>query len=263
MQRRPASLVLTSLLLLSLLGSAGVVSAQSSQAPDSVSIDLATQASATQASSTPPLPTCAHVYVDIKTRFHALSDWRKTLVDTRLRVGSTYKPQDLVPVSQANIAGGGQVRALIIDDLKAMAAAARKAGKGIAVRSAYRSYSSQQSVFQGWVNSSGYSQALKFSARPGHSEHQLGTTIDFRSASSQAAPWDYNDWATSKPGAWMQANAWKYGFVMSYPKGKFAKVCYGYEPWHYRYVGRKLAGQIHDSGLTPREYLWRHYESQP
>ena len=66
-----------------------------------------------------------------------------------------------------------------------MAKAARKAGKGIAVRSAYRSYSSQQSVFQGWVNSSGYQQALKFSARPGHSEHQLGTTIDFRSASSQ------------------------------------------------------------------------------
>ena len=133
------------------------------------------------------------------------------------------------------------MRAIIIADLKAMAKAARKAGRAIAVRSAYRSYTSQKSVFAGWKARSGYKQALKYSARPGHSEHQLGTTIDFRSASSQAAPWDYNDWATSKPGAWMKANAWKYGFVMSYPKGKLSKTCYGYEPWHYRYVGRALA----------------------
>ena len=254
MLRRPALLLVLSLLLLVMtLGSSGVVAI----GPDPGF--SATAVSGTAA--TPALPTCT--YTDIKTRFRSLSDWRRTLVDTRLRVGSAYKPKDLVSVSQANIAGGGKVRHIIIDDLKAMAKAARQAGKGIAVRSAYRSYSSQQSVFQGWVNSSGYQQALRFSARPGHSEHQLGTTIDFRSASSQAAPWDYNDWATSKPGAWMKSNAWKYGFVMSYPKGKFNKVCYGYEPWHYRYVGRKLAKQIHDSGLTPREYLWRHFESQP
>ena len=183
-------------------------------------------------------------------------------MDTRLRVGSKYKPTDLVSVSNANIGGSGKVRQVIIDDLRAMARAARNAGKGVAVRSAFRSYSEQQAVFNGWVAKSGYQQALKYSARPGHSEHQLGTTIDFRSASSQAAPWDYNDWATSGPGRWMKNNAWKYGFVMSYPKGKFSTVCYGYEPWHYRYVGRALAERIHDSGLTPREYLWRHYESQ-
>ncbi len=257
MQRRIASLVLASLLVLS-LGLGQAVVAQARPAPAIANAGLSVRAA-----STPPLPTCANVYKDIKTRFTGLGKWRRTLVDTRLRVGSSYKPTDLVSVSQANIGGSGKVRRIIIDDLQAMAKAARKAGKGIAVRSAYRSYASQQSVFQGWVNSSGYKQALKFSARPGHSEHQLGTTIDFRSASSQAAPWDYNDWATSKPGAWMKANAWKYGFVMSYPKGKFNKVCYGYEPWHYRYVGRKLAKEIHDSGLTPREYLWRHFESQP
>jgi D-alanyl-D-alanine carboxypeptidase len=257
-QRRTASLVLTSFLVLSLVGSTGSVSAQSSPRLAAADTELAAQTA-----STPPLPKCANVYLDVKTRFRDLSDWRKTLVDTRQRVGSSYKPKDLVAVSQANIGGSGKVRRVIIDDLTAMASAARKAGKGIAVRSAYRSYSAQQAVFNAWKQSSGLQQALKYSARPGHSEHQLGTTIDFRSASSQKAPWDYSDWATSKPGAWMQQNAWKYGFVMSYPKGKFAKVCYAYEPWHYRYVGRKLAAKIHDSGLTPREYLWRHYESQP
>jgi len=254
-QRRPAFLMLISLVLVALIGSSGAVSAHPNRAPDLAGITLAASITAT-----PSLPACR--YLDTKTRFRALSSWRKTLLDTRLRVGSKYRPKDLVSVGQANIGGSGLVRRIIIDDLQAMAKAARKAGRGIAVRSAYRSYSAQQGVFASWVSQSGYRQALKFSARPGHSEHQLGTTIDFRSASSQAAPWDYNDWATSRPGAWMKANAWKYGFVMSYPRGKTGKTCYGYEPWHYRYVGRALAKQIHDSGLTTREYLWRHFETR-
>ena len=57
----------------------------------------------------------------------------------------------------------------------------------------------------------------------------------------------------------MEANAWRFGFVMSYPAGKLALTCYGYEPWHYRYVGRDLAAAIHASGRTPRRYLWETY----
>ncbi len=122
-------------------------------------------------------------------------------MDTNLRLGSGYRPPDLVSVSNAGIEGGGLVRQVVIDDLRAMATAARRAGAGIAVRSAFRSYSQQISVFNGWVARSGYQQALLFSARPGHSEHQLGTTIDFRSASSATPPWDYSDWATTEPRA--------------------------------------------------------------
>ena len=193
----------------------------------------------------------------------SLDRWRQTSLDTRLRVGRKYVPTDLVPVGRADIPGSGKVRRLAIDDLELMASAARAKGKAIAVRSAYRSYQDQEATFAHWVRVSGRTEALKVSARPGHSEHQLGTTIDFRSASSTKAPWDYTDWATTGPGAWMKANAWRYGFVMSYPKGKSATTCYAYEPWHYRYVGRTLAERIHDSGLTIREYLWRHYESVP
>jgi D-alanyl-D-alanine carboxypeptidase len=54
----------------------------------------------------------------------------------------------------------------------------------------------------------------------------------------------------------MAANAWRYGFVMSYPRNAFATVCYDYEPWHYRYVGREAAWRIWISGLTVREWLW-------
>jgi D-alanyl-D-alanine carboxypeptidase len=55
----------------------------------------------------------------------------------------------------------------------------------------------------------------------------------------------------------MKANAWKYGFVMSYPSGRKAQVCYGYEPWHYRYYGRAIAAAMHASSLTQRYWLWR------
>ena len=101
----------------------------------------------------------------------------------------------------------------------------------------------------------GYAYALKESARAGHSEHQLGTSLDFRSYGGPA-PWDVTDWATTKAGKWMKANAWKYGFIMSYPKGKTSVTCYMYEPWHYRYVGRDRAIWVRDSGKTLREFIW-------
>lgn len=208
-----------------------------------------------------PLPACR--YADVKTRYRTTADWQHSLVDTERKESRGYVPRDLVSVARADIGGSGRVRAILIDDLKAMAAAASQAGAGIAVRSAYRSYANQAATFQAWVNRDGYQAALRASARPGHSEHQLGTTIDFRSANSTRAPWDYPDWATTAAGAWMQENAWKYGFVMSYPKGKFQTVCYEYEPWHYRYYGRALAEQIHDSHQTTRRYLWKHFETAP
>ena len=201
---------------------------------------------------------------DVPAKFLSKADWSRTLLDWRYRLPNGYVPPGLVPVSRAALTGGGYVRAELVPDLKAMAAAARAAGARLAVASAYRSYQSQISTFASWVARFGYQTAIIGSARPGHSEHQLGTTIDFKSYGA-GDPWairGYN-WAKSKPGAWMMKNAWRYGFVLSYPYGMKSQVCYGYEPWHYRYVGRALAERIHDSGLTVREYLWRHYESVP
>src|SRR6185503_17551751 len=96
--------------------------------------------------------------------------------------------------------------------------------------------------------------AITFSARPGHSEHQLGITIDF-------APAGKSVFVSEDVGAgkWLSKNAWKYGWLMSYPKGKRAVTCYQYEPWHYRYFGRDLAAKIHASGLTTRQYLWANF----
>ena len=128
------------------------------------------------------------------------------------------------------------------------------------MRSAYRSYDTQAATFEMWVRRSGYEQALKFSARPGHSEHQLGTTIDFTTAPGVPLSGKFGD---SPSGKWLGRNGWKYGFIMSYPEGKRRISCYGYEPWHWRYVGRDLARQVHESGQVPRRFYWETFESAP
>jgi D-alanyl-D-alanine carboxypeptidase len=128
-----------------------------------------------------------------------ISQWQTTLVDSTLRVSSAYVPP-LVPVSRAGFGGGFLVRPEVIADLSAMRRAAAAAGAPVAIVSAYRSYGAQVSTFNGWVSQSGDAAALLASARPGHSEHQLGTAIDFTTAGGRA-PWAYDDWATTKVGA--------------------------------------------------------------
>lgn len=202
-----------------------------------------------------PPPACA--YKDLTTSRRSYGHYATTLLDTVYMLTRTYYPSDLVGTG---LSGGGSVRRVALADLRAMDLAARAAGARFAVRSAFRSFATQVATFNQWVSLVGYSAALRTSARPGHSEHQLGTTVDFQSYGG-AAPWTYSDWAATKAGAWLKANAWKFGWVMSYPKGKAATTCYSYEPWHFRYVGRDEAKLIHSTGLAPREWIWKRYGS--
>lgn len=119
--------------------------------------------------------------------------------------------------------------------LQAMDAAARGAGIDIIVASAYRSYQQQAQLYQYYVDQNGEAAANRFSAKPGHSEHQLGTTVDLTSASSSYQLTD--GYGGTPEGKWVAQNAYRFGFVMSYPEGKEAITGYVYEPWHFRYVG--------------------------
>ncbi len=198
-------------------------------------------------------PACA--YDDVLTPHHGYGDWPISLLDTIYHLPAGYAPGDLADSATAGLNGGFPLRSLVIADLAAMAAGARANGTPIALVSGYRSHAQQEATFQYWVNVGGYEQALRTSARAGHSEHQLGTTIDVTDEGG-AAPWESADWAATPAGAWMAANAWRHGFVMSYPRSANAQACYDYEPWHYRYVGRDLAAAIHADGRVPRLVLW-------
>ncbi|HEV8402971.1 MAG TPA: D-alanyl-D-alanine carboxypeptidase family protein, partial [Candidatus Limnocylindrales bacterium] len=140
------------------------------------------------------LPACR--VADVATANRSLTDWSRSVLDTTYRLTSTYVPRDLRSTVNAGLNSGYLVRSFVIPDLKAMARAARAGGARLAVQSAYRSYGTQKATFAYWVRVSGYAAALKGSARAGHSEHQLGTTLDFKSY-GRTAPWNYRDWGTT------------------------------------------------------------------
>ena len=200
-----------------------------------------------------PLPACA--YEDRPARVVPVGDGRWTVLDTVFGLPATFRPGDLVPAREAGLDDDRLLRSVVVPDLRALLAAAAADGVRFELQSAFRDYAYQKRTFAYWVEVDGYERALATSARAGHSEHQLGTAIDLRSAGGPA-PWDLEDWAATPEGAWMAANGWRFGFILSYPAGAENRSCYAYEPWHWRWVGRETAARIHASGLVPREALW-------
>lgn len=113
--------------------------------------------------------------------------------------------------------------------------------------SGFRSYESQQYIYNNYVAMDGQAKADTYSARPGHSEHQTGLAIDCNII---------DDSFTGTPEAiWLENNCHKYGFIVRYPKGKEHITGYKYEPWHIRYIGVEKATAVYNSGLCLEEYL--------
>jgi D-alanyl-D-alanine carboxypeptidase len=184
-----------------------------------------------------------------------------TVLDRSYGLPADHVPPDLVPASTAGLGGASAarlVRQVLVGDLGAMRAAWEAAGMTIEIESGYRSFTDQQATFDGWVARIGEAGARVRTARPGHSEHQLGTAIDVISPGWSGR---FGDWAVeAAEGAWMAEHAWEHGFVMSYPADGIADTCYGYEPWHYRWIGREAAAEHRASGLTLRRFLERQVE---
>lgn len=124
---------------------------------------------------------------------------------------------------------------------------ARKLGYQATLKSGYRSYYSQQSIYNGYVAKWGQEYTDKVSARPGHSEHQTGLAFDITSLNT--------DYSNTAEGKWLESNCHKYGFIIRYPKDKTYITGYSYEPWHIRYVGVDVATYIMKNNLTLEEYL--------
>ena len=131
--------------------------------------------------------------------------------------------------------------------LQQMFAAASAEGLNLFVRSGFRSYSTQKSLYNSYVRRDGAAAADRYSARPGHSEHQTGLAFDINKANSS--------FAGSPEATWLAANCHKYGFIIRYPADKEAITGYIYEPWHVRYLGVETATVVYNSGLCLEEYL--------
>ena len=178
------------------------------------------------------------------------------LIDKEHGVAADYVAPDLVDLDGRGLTltrPSMRLRAIVLPDLTAMTQAARLAATDVTISSAYRSFDRQSFLFDYNVERDGLEQASKLVARPGHSQHQLGTAIDFGSIDL--------GYGQTPEGRWVLANAWRFGFSLSYPQGLEELTGYRYEPWHFRYLGRaatelerRFFGGVQQTFLT----LYRH-----
>lgn len=139
------------------------------------------------------------------------------------------------PPTLVELDGGHRVTPEVVEPLGRLIAAAGAAGHRLRVESAYRSYDEQAELFR-------TTKQVGRAARPGHSEHQLGTAVDL-------------DLPTKHAIAWLAEHALAHGFVVSYPPDKHRITGYRPEPWHVRYLGDELAAELRRAGGTLEELL--------
>lgn len=178
-----------------------------------------------------------------------------TLVNFENTIPKDWKV-DLVQLNN-----GQSVDRRIYDDLIAMLQAAKSEGLNPLICSSYRTNEKQEQLYQNKVSeylSQGYSKveasdkAAFWVARPGTSEHQLGLAVDIVSTKNQRLDRSQENTVEQQ---WLIQNSWKYGFVLRYPTNKNSITGVGYEPWHYRYVGKKHAKKINELGVCLEEYV--------
>ena len=128
-----------------------------------------------------------------------------------------------------------------------MAEAAAQDGIYLFISSGYRSHFTQAQIYQEYVERDGKMAADTYSSRAGYSEHQTGYTIDVNNPS--------DSFRGTPEAKWLAEHCSDYGFIIRYPEGKEDKTGYEYEPWHIRYLGKKLAKKVEASGLCLEEYL--------
>ncbi len=178
------------------------------------------------------------------------------LVTKETTLKEDYAPVDLEAIpSYMNPSYSMRLRSEALEHLEKLWKAANEDGVTLSIRSAYRSYETQKQLFKDYASRHGEEEANRFSARPGQSEHQLGTAVDFGGTDADFTA----RFGQTKQGRWLAKNAHKYGFALSYPRDKESITGYIYEPWHFRYIGVDHARQWKQSGLTLKEYL----EKQP
>ena len=191
-------------------------------------------------------------------------DYRLVLVNPWHKLPDGYEEPETVRI---NSDAAMSIDARAYDDYKAMMDACKAAGGDPIVRGSFRTQSQQEDLFnnkkkeylnQGESEEQAELDAANVVAWPGTSEHQLGLAIDI--CSSEYPTLDENQ-ANTKTQQWLMAHSWEYGFVLRYPVDKNGITGIIYEPWHYRYVGKEYARQMHKEDLCLEEYLAIYYNT--
>lgn len=189
---------------------------------------------------------------DIKAKKVKKPEDLTVLVNKFNELDATYEPDDLESIiDRQDIKLRREANEAYTDFYKE----AKKRGMSIYTISAYRSYDYQRNIWNNVLHYDGSKSASRLVAYPGRSEHQLGLAIDISNlpSSSDSLTEKVGD---SPLGKFIREEAYKYGFVLRYPKNKVHITRYSYEPWHMRYVGKKLAKKLYEKGWTLEEYYY-------
>lgn len=178
------------------------------------------------------------------------------LVNKEHSIDKDYKPDDLVKIKYFVSDRSETTRYMRAEAAEAFHKLVDKAvatGIELKMTTAYRSYNFQKILFDNYVEKEGEEAANRYSARPGQSEHQTGLSVDVSSPSVGYQLSD--DYGNTEEGKWLAENAYLFGFIIRFPKGKEEITGYQYEPWHIRYVGLAAAKEIYEQNLTLEEFL--------
>ena len=170
------------------------------------------------------------------------------LVNKHRSLQKNFEPDDLVSIDSEYAVDDTQLGSRIaVNAFIKMYKAAKKEGYDLVINSSYRSYEEQEEICDTYRELYGENYVLNYVAMPGFSEHQTGLSFDVGSK-------DSNDFAESEEYEWIQENAHKYGFIQRFPSKYQAITGFRAEPWHYRYVGKKIATYIYEHDISFEEY---------
>lgn len=178
-----------------------------------------------------------------------LDDGFLMLVNKFCELSSDYLPTNVKEISSRYAYSDNFILDDVLDFYKEMFKAAETDGAKLVISSGYRSYQDQEETYNQYLKARGRDYVNSYVALPGHSEHQTGFAFDILTLGANTSNFE-----ETKEFSWLKNNAYKYGFIMRYPKGKEKITGYQYEPWHYRYVGKEVALKIHEEDITFDEY---------
>ena len=185
-------------------------------------------------------------------------DSKLVLVNKNYALDSSYAPSDLV-LPNVLALGHEQNKTIYLREEASQhleqlfSAAEQEAGLIFLARSGYRSYETQVSLYQRYVDQNGQEAADRFSARAGHSEHQTGLAIDVTADSVNGQL--TTEFGKTAEGIWLKDNAHRFGYIIRYLEGRESETGYQYEPWHIRYVGLDAATEIYQNNWILEQYL--------